>query len=543
MFRAVRPILYFGLLIQFILPISAQSPSVFVPAANPLRDAVASRVPVVAPSAYLLKKFYEARDYSPAWIEEGHPKKTVTDLLNAIKQSDREGLNPLDYHLKEIGGLLTLFEASAVTTETMAQLEILLTDAFLSYGSDLVSGRTNPYDVDDDWFAGRRTGDLPLTLERAIELGNVRGTLKELLPTNPMYQRMRDALARYRQFEKSGGWPVIADGKPIKRGDSDRRVVALRKRLFVERDLNQKPNSSELFDASVERGLKHFQARMGLDPDGVLGAGTIKTLNVSAKERVQQIRINMERCRWLPDDLGERHIFVNVPSFTLQVVDNERTMTSMRVVVGRKMRQTPVFSSTMTHLVFNPPWSVPIMVARTDILDHLREEPDYLTTHNFDVYDGYDDNARPVDASKVDWTKVTSQNLTYKFRQKPGALNALGRIKFLLPNRFDVYLHDTPSRSLFSKTVRDFSSGCIRVEKPVQLAQIVLGGEDRWPKEKIEAAINKNSEQIVVLPKPIPVHLMYWTFWVDEWNVAQFREDIYDRDTALSRALNREIAL
>ncbi len=494
-------------------------------------------------SEFLLKKFYAARSYQPAWIKNNHATPAVKELLNAVRQADREGLRPVDYHLVPITKELDALDSSMLDDDSLAQFEILLTDAFLCYGSDLVSGHTNPYDVDDDWFAGRRTGDLPLALEQAFDSGNIRATLRGLLPTFPLYQRMREALARYRQIEKNGGWTTIPSGKTLKIGDRDARIKILRNRLYVERDLNQKPINRPVFDTAVQRGLKHFQARMGLDVDGVLGEETLKALNVPVSDRVKQIRINMERCRWLPADLGKKHIFVNVPSFTLQIMENMHETMRMKVVVGRKMRQTPVFSSTMTQITLNPPWSVPIMVARLDILDHIREEPDYLTTHNFEVFDGYEDDAQQVDPATIDWTTVTPQNLHYKFRQKPGPLCALGQIKFLLPNKFDVYLHDTSSRSLFSKTVRDFSSGCIRVEKPVELAAYVLKGDSRWTHEKIEAAIAKNTEQTITLPEKLPVHLMYLTSWVDESGVVQFREDIYGRDVSLNIAINREPSL
>ncbi len=493
----------------------------------------------------LLNQFYEERGGALAWFKDGAPVPAVRDLLNAIRQADREGLVPSEYHLAAITDLLDAYDwvNEPPASEAAKQLDMLLTDAFLSYGSDLVSGRTNPYDVDDDWFAGRRTGDLPLTLENALESGHVRQALNSLLPTNPVYQRLRAALARYRQMQKNRGWPHVSAGPAIKKGDRDPRLITLRRRLHLEGFLNQRPSRKPVFDLALERALKRFQVQHGLEPDGVLGKDTVNALNVSVEDRVRQIQLNMERCRWLPDNLGVRYIFVNVPSFTLQLIEDGRETMSMRVVVGRKMRQTPVFSSTMTHIVFNPPWSVPHNVAKLDILDHIREEPDYLTSHNFEVYEDHGVKAKIIEPALVDWTTVTPENLKFRFRQKPGPLNALGRVKFLLPNRFDVYLHDTPSRSLFSKNVRDFSSGCIRLEKPVELATHLLQGDARWTPEKIEDAIAKGTEQIVPLPEKLPVHLMYWTAWVDEQDNVQFRDDIYGRDAALAEALNPEPAL
>jgi murein L,D-transpeptidase YcbB/YkuD len=275
-----------------------------------------------------------------------------------------------------------------------------------------------------------------------------------------------------------------------------------------------------------------------LDDDGVMGKDTLAALNVSTAERIRQIKINMERCRWLPDDLGADYIFVNVPAYTLQVYEADQEVMAMRVVVGRKMRQTPVFSSTMTQIILNPPWSAPVSVARKDMLEHMRQEPGYLTKYGFDVYANYEDDAPLVDITTIDWTQYNEKNLPFRFRQRPGPLNALGRIKFMLPNRFDVYLHDTPSRSLFSKTVRDFSSGCIRIEKPIELATYLLRSDPRWTREKIESAIARMQELTLPLPQPIPVHLMYWTAWVDANDNVQFRDDIYDRDPSLDKAIN-----
>lgn len=493
----------------------------------------------------LLKEFYDERGDAVAWFKDEQLSPMVYDLLNALKQADREGLRPEDYHLALIQQLLDDYETrDEFSAPSMKILDYLLSDAYLTYGSDLLSGRINPYDVDDDWFAGRRTGDLPATLENALESGQIRAALAELLPTNPVYQRMRMALARYRQMERNGGWSEMPDGKPIQKGDRDARVVLLRRRLALEGDLNQKPNKKLVFDPTLERALMRFQMRNGLDPDGVLGKETLRVLNIPVTERVQQIRDNMERCRWLPDNLGATHIFVNVPSFTLQIVEDTRETMRMKVVVGRKMRQTPVFSSSLTHVIFNPPWSTPLNVAKLDMLDHIREEPDYLAKYNFEVFENYDEDADLVDPATVDWSGLTPQTLKYRFRQKPGPLNALGQVKFLLPNRFDVYLHDTPSRSLFSKTVRDFSSGCIRVEKPIELATYLLSrGNSNWTREKIEAAIDKKNEQAIPLAAPVPVHLMYWTMWVDEQDNVQFRDDLYGRDASLTQALNRETSL
>lgn len=496
----------------------------------------------VLQSTVLLLKFYEHRSYHAVWSKNKRIVPAAYDLMNALRQSDREGLRPTDYHLGPLERLLSLIEKDPTHAppQQYADIDLLLTDAFLTYGSHLLSGSINPYSVDNEWFANRRTGDLHEVLESAMESKKIRSTLHDLLPTHPIYTGLRDALARYRSIQKTGDWPVLPEGPSLHRGEQDPRVPLLRLRLHREGYLNQQPNKKEFFDGALERALKQFQRHHGLEEDGILGELTWRELNVPVDRRVRQLEVNMERCRWLPADLGERHILVNVPDFRLQVVEKGRTVLDMRVIVGRKMRRTPVFSSEMNQIVLNPAWTVPRNVAGKDILDHIREEPDYLQKFGFEVYNGYDDGAVLVDPAAVDWSAVNEKNLTYKFRQKPGPYNALGQIKFLFPNRFDVYLHDTSTRSLFDKRVRDFSSGCIRVQKPIDLAEYVLKNHPDWTREKLLKTLKSGAqEQYISLSERIPVHLLYWTAWVDERDNVQFRDDLYGRDEPLDQALHR----
>lgn len=503
-----------------------------------LRDNIQGQPILALP---MVSKFYEDRGYQFAWSEKKNLKPVVDDLVKAIAQCEREGLKPEDYHLNMIQGILNLIETEKqhVPFSQFSDLDLLLTDAFLSYGSALLSGSVNPTSVDDEWFAKPRTGDLHEVLERAMAENNVRDLLEDLVPKQPIYQRMRNALARYRAIEQAGGWNIIPYGPSVKRGQDDARVPVVKVRLHQEGYLKSEPDDSMLLSGAVEKAIKQFQKDHGLEPDGVLGGATLTELNVTAEMRVRQLRVNMERCRWLPADLGDRYIFVNIPDFSLQVFDQKEMVMDMKVIVGRKMRRTPVFSSTMNQVVLNPSWTVTKNVATSDILDHVHEDSDYLQKHGFEVYANYDDDAPLIDPNTVNWSSMTSTNLPFKFRQKPGPLNALGTIKFLFPNRFDVYLHDTASRSLFNKWVRDFSSGCIRVQKPMDLAEFVLQGDPVWNRENLSKALKTGgNEQYISLKEPVQVHLMYWTAWVDERDRVQFREDLYGRDELLNRALH-----
>jgi murein L,D-transpeptidase YcbB/YkuD len=261
---------------------------------------------------------------------------------------------------------------------------------------------------------------------------------------------------------------------------------------------------------------------------------------VPVEERVRQIEVNLERWRWLPEDLGQRYILVNIANFELEVVEKSKPVMIMQVVVGKPYWRTPVFSDRMTYLVLSPYWHIPPSIAVKDKLPLIRKDHTYLATYDIKVFQGWGAETREIDPQTIDWSKVTAKDFNYRLRQEPGPLNALGRVKFMFPNKFNVYLHDTPSRELFGKTVRTFSSGCIRIEKPIELAEYLLGGDAKWTRENILAAIDRRVEQTVRLPEPMPVHLLYWTAWSDEEGSIQFRGDIYGRDQLLDKALREK---
>lgn len=343
----------------------------------------------------------------------------------------------------------------------------------------------------------------------------MRQALADLAPAHPGYHALRQALAQYRETAALGGWPAVPAGPTLKPGEKGERVAALRARLEASGELQGTAPERDLYDASLEAAIKAFQEKNGLDADGSVGPGTLEALNVTAADRVRQIEVNLDRWRWLPRDLGERYIMVNIAGFWLDVVESGQPVLSMRIVAGKPTSRTPMFTGTMTHLVLNPYWNVPPNILRNEVLPHIRRDPRYLAKQNMERLPGG------------------------KVRQRPGPNNALGKVKFLFPNRFDVYLHDTPSRSLFSRSVRTFSHGCIRVEKPLDLAEYLLKDDPAWTREKIEKATGDRRERWVQIPNPLPVHLVYWTAWVDEAGVTQFRKDVYGRDKPLAEELGK----
>jgi murein L,D-transpeptidase YcbB/YkuD len=318
---------------------------------------------------------------------------------------------------------------------------------------------------------------------------------------------------------------------------ADARVVQLRQRLMSSGDLTLEGPDPEIYDTALVQAVERFQLRHGLEADGVVGAKTLEALNAPVQQRIDQILINMERWRWMPDDLGDRYILVNLAGFELDVVEDGSTVLDMRVVVGKTYRRTPVFSGRMTYLDFNPYWHVTPTIARKDILPKIQADPGFLKTDGMRVFDGWGEDAREINPEIVDWSLIEPKTLTFKFRQDPGPKNALGRVKFMFPNQFNVYLHDTPSRDLFQRTVRTFSSGCIRVERPLELAEYLLHDDPGWSRARIDSVIAAGKALTVVLPKAIPVHLTYSTVWFGEGGTLHFRDDIYGRDALVAQAL------
>jgi murein L,D-transpeptidase YcbB/YkuD len=267
-----------------------------------------------------------------------------------------------------------------------------------------------------------------------------------------------------------------------------------------------------------------------------VGGATLEALNIGPEERAASIVVNLDRWRWLPRDLGERHAIVNIAGFALEVKESGRVVLAMKVVVGRPYRQTPVFSSRVTHVAFNPTWTVPETIANEDVLPKVRDDITYLARTHLRVFEGWSEDAPEIDPSTVDWRRADPRK--YRFRADPGPWNPLGKVKFLLPNPHDVYLHDTSERQLFDRTSRIFSSGCIRLEKPFDLLWYLLRSDARWTSEDVRVALESGEEKIFRLSEPLPIHLLYWTAWVDEKGKVQFRKDVYGRDETLALALH-----
>jgi murein L,D-transpeptidase YcbB/YkuD len=509
----------------------------------PLDERLVCRGKLICAAAFI-PAFYAQRSYRPAWTSEGNPLPPAIQLVSSITASNEEGLHPEDYHLNQLKQLMTM--ASTPQSEdkkndltVLADLDLLLTDAFLLLGSHLLGGRVNPETLDASWETQTPGTDLAAVLKDALEKDTLPATLSSLSPQRDGYKRMKKALVAYKKLSENPCPPPIPPGPSLKLGNRDNRIPALRNQLVFwgDRPAVPYPQVPELFDWALDAALRRFQARNGMAVDGVLGAKTLIALNCPVTDRISQIEINMERWRWMPHQLGTQYILVNTADFSLRLVAGLETLMEMRVVAGRPAQLTPVLSSKINYLVINPYWHVPHSIAVRDILPKLRKNPGYLREQHMTLLESWRENAPEISPESVDWTGISAHNFRYKLRQEPGAKNALGRIKFMFPNKFGVYLHDTPSRGLFKKTTRGFSSGCIRIEKPLDLAAYLLRDTPEWNYEAIAAQMESGETRVIPVNPPMPVHLLYLTAWVDENNTVQFRNDIYGRDESLKRAL------
>lgn len=486
--------------------------------------------------------FYRERQYAPAWFKENILTDQARLLLKELQKAHMEGLNPEDYLTSTITVFVefdNLFHFREGKAAELARLDLLLTNAFLRYAEHLAQGRVDPAIVyPKEWRSVRQTVDAVELLRVGLEQQRISETLAEIVPDSLGYSRLRDYLAVYSELAAKGGWPQIPSGTIVRLGEKDWRLPWLRQRLLLTGDLAESRNpESKIFDAEVMSALQHFQKRHGLRADGVLGPQTLTALNVSVEERIRQIEINLERRRWLPGDLGDRYLVVNIADFHLSVIENGETILTMPVVVGTTLRRTPVFSSRLNHLIFSPYWLVPPTILREDKLPKMKENIDYLAAHHYKIIAWKDYPNNVIDPNELEWEKVNAENFPGVLRQDPGPWNALGRVKFMFPNTFDVYLHDTPDRHLFDREDRLFSSGCIRVERPVDLALYLLRDQKEWDEKHIRKAMSAEDPQRVNLKQPISVHIFYQTAWVDRQGLLQLRKDIYQRDRDLHSAL------
>lgn len=476
-----------------------------------------------------LEQFYTRRHYEPVWTAATGPNNRASTLRQFLHVSDEEGLAPADFHLAAIENIW-----HHRRLDDLATLDILLSDAFLRYVYQVRMGRLSPIDVGTPWHIDVPEID-PLTLlQKILRQADFEDALRQLPPQHSGYRRLRDELARYRKLAAGGGWPNLRKGPKLREGVRHPQVAELRQRLHAEGDLQQTQSEDKtLFDTELKFAVDRFQVRHGLKMDGVVGARTRAAMNVSVADRIAQIELNMDRWRWLPRKLGDRYLIVNTAAFELTGFEKDRPTLTMWVVIGKQERQTPVIGGAMHTVVFNPYWTVPTTIVIEDLVPEQLRDPRYLQARKIRVFSNLARQIE-VDPRKVDWASYTRENFPYVLRQDPGPRNPLGRYKFLFSNEFDVYLHDTPTRRLFEQKERTFSSGCIRVEDPLQLARFLLAANPGWDKPHILMAVQSGHTEEVKLVKSVPIYLLYLTAWVGPDETIHFYPDVYAWDEAFS---------
>jgi L,D-transpeptidase YcbB len=471
-----------------------------------------------------LRALYAGRT-APLWTDD-----RVAAVAAVVAAADADGLDPTAYHATALAS-----HARATEPDAVAARDLVVSDAVLRWVVDLHRGVAPPRPSDDAAIAPRPTDAVALTIA-AAGAPDTAAFLAGLAPRHPTYARLRTALAAHRALAASGGWPVVPDGPSLRPGDADPVIAVVRHRLAVTGELAV-ADDAVLYDATLEAAVQAFQRRHGLEPDGVIGHGTRLALGTTVEERIEQIVVNLERVRWLPDDLGDRHVLVNIPGYQLAVVDGGRTVLEMPVVVGSTTRRTPEFSTRITTLVFNPTWTVPVKLATQDMLPKMRRDQRYFADHGIRVYASWSADAGEMDPEYIDWHAIGTGIGALKLRQEPGPGNPLGRVKFVMPNGFDVYLHDTNAKGLMRRARRAASSGCVRLGDALALADLVLADQPEWTPERRAAVTADWTTRTVALSRSVPVHLVYATAWLADDGTVQFREDVYGRDRALARSL------
>jgi murein L,D-transpeptidase YcbB/YkuD len=471
-----------------------------------------------------LRRFYETRLWRPAW------NGAIADkLLPILAGADQDGLPLYPLHLPAI--------ASRRAKEgplALAEADLLLTDALLRYAGAMRGQRADPAVIEDDWYLELPNFNAVSFLKDHI--ADLPAALPTLAAPYHGYQLLKQALAHLRQIAASGDWPKVSAGPSLRPGQTDPRIPEIRRRLLASGELPAASDAlSPLYDDGLQEAVQLFQRQHGLMDDGVLGPRSIAALNVSAADRARQAMLNMERWRWLPQRMENDHIVVNVPAEQMEVVENGVAVMAMKVIIGDPDHPTPVLRARMTSLVLNPVWRIPASIATNEILPKLKRDPAYLLSNDLElVTDSFPPGSPEIQGIGIPWHDMTS--MPWPVRQRPGSDNALGRIKFNTPNNDDIYLHDTPNHKAFARTDRALSHGCVRVERPEELALYVLRDKG-WTRDRLEDEIGKGDTHTVTLAQGLPVWLLYWTMWVDADGVLQTRDDIYERDGRLAAAL------
>ena len=514
------------------------------------------------------KLFYEDREYQLGWFKDHRLRPQAERLLGIIAKAKEEGLEGRDYRVSQVKELIAKLQQAREDSAAFKRLEretdVAMTGTYLTWASDYYRGLANPRDVKGmKWDVKRNKIKLHKALSTFLGERESRYDYYEFAPLHPEYDYLKKALAAYRAQEAAGGWKPLPDNLKLRPGDSSPAVPALRQRLLggagspgnagenaqattapavpvaaqtgPGTTTSAAPPADQIYSPDLVEAVKNFQADAGLRADGIVGGNTLAQLNVPIGERIDQLVLNMERWRWLPKRFEEDYLLVNIPEYKLHVIEDGKEAMNMRVIVGKTLNATPVFSDKLEYVVLAPYWNVPFSIIDKELRPKLVANPYYLNRLDMEVVKGWGAKATPVDPASINWAGVTEDNFKYTLRRRPGPKNDLGDVKFIFPNSDNVYLHDTPRDELFSQTQRNFSHGCVRVEEPIKLATYLLRNKPNWDRATIQDTIARRREKYITLAEKLPVYLVYFTAWADADGHPHFREDIYGHDKTLAK--------
>ena len=495
-------------------------------------------------SKSLLPNTYRNTNFSQLWLSEKNKK----DAIYALQHSDEHGLLPSDYHLVEITELNNRY--SKLSSQERAYLDILITDGTILYAYHLIRGKVNPHDLSFSWnfIEHQFPEDTKQYLRKAIDQENLSEALFNLEPQDEEYLLLKLKLAENKVVIRDGGWEMVKIETPLHEGDSDKGILQLINRLTAQGYYQEEETTldslmtandtleNNIYNTKLVLAVKHFQKEHGLNSDGVIGKHTLSLINTSAKEYQKKIICSLERRRWIKYPTDEPYIKVNIPAYKMEFVEDNKAVYSSNVVIGRINKKTPMFTKRLKLVVLNPTWTLPRSITTTETLSRLKANPNYLDKHNMDLIDR---NGNVVGNHDIDWHKYKKGHFPYTVRQGPGPHNALGQVKFLFPNKYSIYLHDTPSKYLFSKEKRAFSHGCIRLQNPLNFAEYLLKRENEtyWNRKKIDGIIKTSKTKNIRLKHEYPVLIMYMTAGYSVDGDVFYLEDIYNRDTKLYKKI------
>lgn len=516
-----------------VKPLSPRAKAIKAALKNPastLPDLKMRALPTVA-------SFYKARNYESLWTSPSNARQALVDLLDAVDASRKDGLRPSDYHLLALQELFAAYTSIAEPDrEVSAQLELVATDSFLTLAAHNYSGNMNRVSFAPNWSVDRGI-DLRSRMAKAVESNRVRSSLNDLLPKEPEYQFLKEQLALLKDAQPDFEGPKVDAGPLLQKGMTDPRVGQAKQRMqalgFYEIPEGAAEGDLYVFDPDFREAMVRFQKHVNLQEDGFIGEPDISALNKFHDFRVAQLKANMERWRWLPNRLGQRHIRVNVPNYEMRLWQDGQEIFASDAVVGTKAHATPIFSDVLEYLVFNPSWSVPASIAKRQVVPSFKNDPGIIERNGYVLYQ----NNKMVDPSTINWSTVNPSNFPYAIRQKPGPTNAMGNVKFMFPNQYSVYLHDSSVRAFFSLSKRSHSSGCVRLRNPMELAYELVTHEGEMTQADIDNIVEPGGKETrVSLKKPVPIHMIYQSVIPDENGDARFLFDIYDLDERMVRA-------